>query len=201
MQLAIDANNALCHALGQPTLPAWDSAASAAGQVGQPAFGVVLLLVYLVMGLVLLLQQLARLALVDLLLVLAPLGLVCWVLPSTQRWARLWSDSFFGAVFTQFVQVVALKVGAALIADYLTLGPGDAQVLSLFLAIAVLVLAVKVPALLRASAGGLGGGVGLVRYYAYRSAAKQLGVHESQGPTVRSGATARTMPAALPLKH
>ena len=55
--------------------------------------------------------MLMRLALIDVLLVAAPLGLLCWVLPQTQGWARLWSSTFFTAVFTQFVQVLALKLG------------------------------------------------------------------------------------------
>ena len=58
-----------------------------------------------------------RLALIDVLMAAAPLGLPCWVLPRTQGWARLWSGTFFGAVFTQFVQVLGLKVGGSLLTD------------------------------------------------------------------------------------
>jgi hypothetical protein len=134
---------------------------------------------------VLLLQQLARLALVDLLLVLAPLGLLCWVLPQTQGWARLWSNAFFGAVFTQFVQAVTLKVGTALLADYFTLPTGDAQLISLFLGIATLALTLRVPSLMRATVGG--GGMGFVRYYAYRVAARQLGSGEHKSSSAGSG--------------
>ena len=181
-QLAVDANNALCGAVGQAGLPAWDRV----GSVGQAAVAVVVTLVYLVMGLILLLQQLARLALVDVLLVLAPVGLLCWILPQTQNWARLWSGTFFTTVFTQFAQVATLRVGASLIGDYLTLGWGDAQILSLLLAIAVLALTVKMPSLMRASVGG---GMGFVRYYAYRTASTRLGLSAGRH-TTRSNGTA-----------
>ena len=64
----------------------------------------------LVLGLLLMGQMLMRLALVDVLIVVSPLALLCWVLPQTQGWARTWSSAFSGAVFTQFVQLLTLKV-------------------------------------------------------------------------------------------
>ena len=165
-QLAIDANNALCAAVGQAGLPAWDRANTAS----QLLVDVIALLVYLVAGLLLLLQMLMRLALIDVLLVAAPLGLLCWVLPQTQGWARLWSGTFFGAVFTQFVQVLALKLGGSLVTDIVP-GAPDATLLTFFLGVAVLVLTLKIPGLLR---GHLGDGLGFVRYYAYRQGAAVL---------------------------
>ena len=94
-QLVIDANNALCQAVGQTSLPGWERADSAT----QLLVDVIAILIYLVTSLLLLLQMLMRLALIDVLLVAAPLGLLCWVLPQTQGWARLWSGTFFTAVF------------------------------------------------------------------------------------------------------
>ena len=165
-QLAIDANNGLSQALGQATLPAWDGAAS----WDRAVIGLLVGLVYLVMGLVLLLQQLARLALVDVLLVLAPLGLLCWVLPQTQSWAHLWSQTFVAAVFTQFVQAVTLKVGSSLIADF-SPATADATIISLFLGIAVLALTLKIPSLMR---GGSGGGPGIAGYLLLGRAGRAL---------------------------
>ncbi len=49
-------------------------------------------LVYLVTSLLLVLQMLMRLALVDVLLVVAPLGLLCWVLPQSRLGAP-WSNT------------------------------------------------------------------------------------------------------------
>jgi hypothetical protein len=181
-QLAIDANNALCNAIGQAGLPAWDRA----GTETQLLIDVIALLIYLVTGLLLLLQMLMRMALVDLLLVAAPLGLLCWILPQTQGWARLWSSTFFGTVFTQFAQVLALKLGGTLIAD-LGPGSGDGALLTFFLGVAVMALTLKIPGLMR---GQLGDGLGFVRYYAYRQGAAALEGRRG-GEVSRPATTAR----------
>lgn len=165
-RLAIDANNALCQAIGQTSLPAWQHA-----DVGTQALvNVIATLIYLVTSLLLLLQMLMRLALIDVLLVAAPLGLLCWVLPQTNGWARLWSTSFFGIVFTQFVQVIALKLGGSLLTD-LTPMASDAALLSVFLGVAVLVVTLKIPGLMRHHAGD---GLSFVRYVAYQQAARAI---------------------------
>lgn len=165
-QLAIDANNALCQAIGQASLPAWERADSAT----QLLVEVIAILIYLVTSLLLLLQMLMRLALIDVLLVVSPLGLLCWVLPQTQSWARLWSSTFFGAVFTQFVQVLALKLGGSLLTE-LTPMAADAALLALFLGVAVLLLTMKIPGLMR---NHLGDGLGFARYFVYRQGARAL---------------------------
>src|SRR5262249_41222278 len=123
--------------------------------------------------------MLMRLALIDVLLVIAPLGLLCWVLPQTQGWARLWSSTFFATVFTQFVQVVALKLGGSLLTELTPIVP-DAALLAVFLGVAVLVLTMKIPGLMR---NHLGDGMGFVRYVAYRQAARSL---EGGTPSDRS---------------
>ena len=77
-QLAIDANNALCQAIGQATSARLGAAPMPAPRSWSTCIGV---LIYLVTSLLLLLQMLMRLALVDVLLVISPLALLCWVLP------------------------------------------------------------------------------------------------------------------------
>ena len=94
----------------------------------------------------------------EVLLVVSPLGLLCWVLPQTQSWARLWSSTFFGAVFTQFVQVLALKLGGSL-------------------------LTMKIPGLMRSH---LGDGLGFARYLVYRQGARAL--EGRRGGAPRGGA-------------
>ena len=165
-QLAIDANNALCSAIGAATLPAWERTDTAT----QLLVEVISVLIYLVTSLLLLLQMLMRLALIDVLLVVSPLALLCWVLPQTQGWARLWSSVFFGAVFAQFVQVLALKLGGALLTELAPMG-ADAALLAVFLGIAVLALTMRIPGLMR---NHLGDGLGFARYFAYRQAASAL---------------------------
>lgn len=165
-QLAIDVNNAMCLAVGETQLPAWEQADLASNLI----VDVLAIMIYLVASLLLLLQMLMRLALVDVLLVISPLGLLCWVLPQTHGWARLWASAFFSAVFTQFVQVVTLKLGGSLLTD-LTPLTADAALLSVFLGVAVLALTLKIPGLMRSHAGG---GLGFVRYLVYRQGAQLL---------------------------
>lgn len=161
-RLLIDADNALCAAVGQASLPAWQQA----GANLQAFADVVAGLLYLVTGLCLVLQMLMRLALVDVLLVVAPLALLCWTLPQTQGWARRWSAAFTGAVFTQFVQIVALKLGAELFTDLTPASGVGEAVLPSLLGIALLVLTIRLPGLLGTRGGGGGGGV--LRYIVYQ---------------------------------
>ncbi len=165
-RLAIDLNNALCLAIGETRLPAWEQADPASSVF----VDVLSILIYLVASLLLLLQMLMRLALIDMLLVVSPIALLCWVLPQTQGWARLWSNTFFAAVFTQFVQVVTLKLGGSLLTD-LTPMAADAALLSVFLGVAVLALTLKIPSLMRSQAGD---GLGFARYLAYRQGAQLI---------------------------
>ena len=104
-----------------------------------------------VMNLLLAGQMLLRLALLVLLMVLAPPAFLCWALPQTQGYARLWTSTFAATVFVQFFQVSALALGAMLIsytstAHLLNL---DRTVLTLLISIAVLYLVLRIPGMLR----------------------------------------------------
>jgi len=154
-RLAIDANNALCTRLGQAALPGWQELVN--GHPGGVLMNVIALLIYVIMGGLLLGQMLMRLALVDALLVISPIALLCWVVPQTQSWARLWLNTFFGTVFVQFVQVAVLHLGSGLIQGLVTLLPsvasnplegGSSWLASLLVGISVLQLARKVPRLM-----------------------------------------------------
>src|SRR5207237_8625798 len=112
-RFVIDLNNALAQTLGSSAMPAWQAAVQPVG--GPILLNLIAMAIYLVMGLLLLGQMLMRLALVDALLVIGPLALLCWVLPQTYSWARLWFSTFFGTVFVQSIQVLVLQLGAALI--------------------------------------------------------------------------------------
>lgn len=167
----IDLNNALCQALGSTSMPAWDSVLQPGA--GSALMNLIAMAIYLLMGLLLLGQMLMRLALLDALLVIAPLALLCWVLPQTYSWARLWFSTFFGTVFVQTIQVLVLQLGGALIQRLPTLMPalgsdpvenGRVWLVTLLLGVAVLQLARKVPRLIPGyPAGGAGtGGAALV---------------------------------------
>jgi type IV secretory pathway TrbL component len=160
----VELNNALCRAIGSGSMPGWSDLQHL------PADGAVLLnliamAIYLVLGLMLMGQMLMRLALVDALLVIAPLALLCWVLPQTYGWARLWFSTFFGTVFVQSIQVLVLHLGGDLIQRLPTLlfslgsNGGDGAhiwLTTLLLGMAVLQLARKVPRLIPGTVGGMG---------------------------------------------
>ena len=90
--------------------------------------------------------MLMRLVFVDVLLIAAPLALLCWILPQTQRWSRWWSGAFFGALATQFLQVTALVLANNLLTT-IGAGGGPADLLGPFLGLGTLVLVLKLPAL------------------------------------------------------
>ena len=68
-----------------------------------------------VVALLLVFQMLMRLALLDVLIVLSPVMVLLWVLPQTQGWTRWWAHLFGITVFQQAVQMVVLRLGAALL--------------------------------------------------------------------------------------
>jgi len=75
------------------------------------------------------------------------------VLPQTQGWPQSWNEQFSGAVFAQFVQVVALKLGGMLLVALVRLEP-DVNWLSFLVGAATLWLTWRIPGLMRAGAGG-----------------------------------------------
>jgi hypothetical protein len=166
-QFVIDLNNRFCAELGAAPMPAWDSVLHP--NQDSPLMNLIATMVYLVMGLLLLGQMLMRLALVDVLLVIAPLALLCWVLPQTYSWARLWFNTFFATVFVQSIQVLVLHLGSGLITQLpqmlQTIGTdpvdnGRTWLVTLLLAVAVLQLARTVPRLMPGYPGGGGAAVG-----------------------------------------
>jgi hypothetical protein len=128
-------------------------------------------------------QLLMRLALVDILLVLAPLAAVLWILPQTQGWAGLWAQRFVSTVFAQFVQMLALSLGL----DLLTKLPnnGAAALFQPLLRIAVLAVGLKIPGLI---GGALAGGnvLGTVTGAA-TGAAVGMGTRAVSGLALRGG--------------
>jgi len=118
--------------------------------VGAGLLVFVLAMVLGVMNLLLAGQMLLRLALLVLLIVLAPLAMLCWGLPQTQGYARLWTSTFAATVFVQFFQVSVLALGGMLIsyastAHLLSL---DSTVLSLLISVAVIYLVLRIPGML-----------------------------------------------------
>src|SRR5947207_14676605 len=137
------------------------------------------------------LRGLMRLALVDILLVLAPVAAMLWILPQTQAWASLWAQRFTSTVFAQFVQMLALSLGL----DLLTKLPtnGAAALLQPLLGIAVLAVGLKIPGLMGGALAG--GNVVSTVAGAAAGAAVGMGTRALAGAALRGGGAA-SPPAA-----
>jgi len=143
-RVLIDLNNGFAAAVGQVGLPGYEQATTTQEGIAP----ILMAITYGIVALLLVFQMLMRLALIDLLIVLAPVMMLLWVLPQTQGWTRWWTNLFPITVFQQAVQMVVLRLGAALMVE-LTPGSVTNALLTLLLGIAVCWLTLKVPSLLR----------------------------------------------------
>jgi len=142
-RMLIELNNAFAGAVGEGSLPGYDQA-----NASQSGMAMVMVAVtYGIVALLLAFQMLMRLALICMLIVLAPVMVVTWVLPQTQGWARWWAHLLPITVFQQAVQVLVLRLGTALMVE-LTPGSASNALLTLLLGIAVCYLTLRVPSLL-----------------------------------------------------
>jgi TrbL/VirB6 plasmid conjugal transfer protein len=155
VQMAIDLNNAIGHvamSLGDPltvnTLP-WSGptnpVAVQAIQASQDLFRAVFALALVIALVILVLSYVIRTALIDVLIVVAPLAALCMVLPETRGYAHLWLRLFTVTVFMQAVQLIALRVATAT-----GFGAGSGIAASLY-ALATLWIVLKVPGALHAA--------------------------------------------------
>ena len=123
-------------------------------QVGNTGLALALALLYLVYGFFILYvigQFIIRLALIDLLLVLAPVALGLWVLPMTAGWGRYWLTTFLVTVFQQSVQLVALALAIAFLDDFASIGAGQPVndfLWQLLMSIAFVYLTTRAPSML-----------------------------------------------------
>ena len=155
IRLFIDLENALNQGvIGLFTLTALTNAIVGifhGNLLGAGLLAFVLAIVLGVMDLLVAWQMLVRLALLILLMVLAPLAFLCGALHHTQGYLRLWISTFAATVFIQFFQVSALSIGGTLIsyvaaANLFNLG---GTLLSIITSSAVLYLVLRIPGMLR----------------------------------------------------
>ena len=125
---------------------------------------VAVLLVVLVF--MLLFGWLTRIALMVILIAIAPAALACYALPYTEGAAKLWWRGILGCLGTQVLQVVAVVSGLKVLLDPdvnlpMLIGLPGTSVLNLILAVIVLFTAVRIPSLMRryVTRGG-GSGIG-----------------------------------------
>jgi len=159
MQAFIALNNALCQ--GVMALFTFTALTNILVNLLSTGFGDgwIIFLFLVVVGIMLLLligQMLARLAFAAFLVSMGPLGLLCFALPQTLFWGRLWLRQFSLTIFTQFLQVAMLCLGGALLSDIVKLASplfanvDHAQVmLEAMLATALLWLTLRLPGMVR----------------------------------------------------
>ncbi|MPZ49974.1 MAG: hypothetical protein GEU75_11885 [Dehalococcoidia bacterium] len=144
VRFLIDLNNAFSAAVGQVGLPGYDAATPSQEGIAL----IFTALTYGIVAILLVFQMLMRLALINVLIVLAPIAALLWVLPQTQGFSRWWMDLLPITVFQQAIQMMTLKLGSALMLE-LTPGSVSNALLTLMLGVAVCWLTLKIPSLLR----------------------------------------------------
>ena len=121
------------------------------GSVGLVLLMALLYLVYGFFVLYVIVQMILRLALIDILLALAPIALGLWILPHTAGWGRHWLRTFMVTVFQQAVQLIALAMGLAFLNEVAAIAafePVQDITWKLLMSIAFVYMATKVPSML-----------------------------------------------------
>ena len=123
-------------------------------QAGSVGMAQVLALLYLVYGffvLYVIVQMVLRLALIDILLALAPIALGLWILPHTAGWGRHWLRLFMTTVFQQAVQLIALALGFGFLNEFAAVSafePVQDLIWKLLLSVAFVYMATRVPSMM-----------------------------------------------------
>ena len=122
-----------------------------AGSVGMALLLAILFVIFGFFVLYVLLQMVLRLALIDILLALAPIALGLWILPHTAGWGRHWLRLFLTTVFQQAVQLIALAMGFGFLRQFAAIDafePAQELAWKLLLSIAFVYMATRVPSML-----------------------------------------------------
>ena len=111
----------------------------------------VLYLVYGFFVLYVIVQMVLRLALIDILLALAPIALGLWILPHTAGWGRHWLRLFMTTVFQQAIQLIALALGFGFLKEFAAIAafePVQDLIWKLLMSLAFVYMATRVPSML-----------------------------------------------------
>ena len=122
-----------------------------AGSVGMALLLAVLYLVYGFFVLYVIVQMVLRLALIDILLALAPIALGLWILPHTAGWGRHWLRLFMTTVFQQAIQLIALALGFGFLNEVAAIAafePVQDLIWKLLMSLAFVYMATRVPSML-----------------------------------------------------
>ncbi len=122
-----------------------------AGSVGMAQLLALLYLVYGFFVLYVIVQMILRLALIDILLALAPIALGLWILPHTAGWGRQWLRLFMTTVFQQAIQLIALALGFGFLREFAAIAafePVQDLIWKLLMSLAFVYMATRVPSML-----------------------------------------------------
>ena len=122
-----------------------------AGSVGMAQLLALLYLVYGFFVLYVLVQMILRLALIDILIALAPIALGLWILPHTAGWGRHWLRLFMTTVFQQAIQLIALAFGFGFLKEFAEIAafePVQDLVWKLLMSLAFVYMATRIPSML-----------------------------------------------------
>ena len=122
-----------------------------AGSVGMAQLLALLYLVYGFFVLYVIVQMVLRLALIDILLALAPIALGLWILPHTAGWGRHWLRLFMTTVFQQAIQLIALALGFGFLKEFAaisTFEPVQDLIWKLLMSLGFVYMATRVPSML-----------------------------------------------------
>ena len=123
-------------------------------QAGSEGMGLLLAVLYLVYGffvLYVIVQMVLRLALIDILLALAPIALGLWILPHTAGWGRQWLRLFMTTVFQQAIQLIALALGFGFLNEFAAIAafePVQDLIWKLLMSLSFVYMATRVPSML-----------------------------------------------------
>ena len=122
-----------------------------AGSVGMAQLLALLYLVYGFFVLYVIVQMVLRLALIDILLALAPIALGLWILPHTAGWGRHWLRLFMTTVFQQAIQLIALALGLGFLNEFASIAafePVQDLIWKLLMSLGFVYMATRVPSML-----------------------------------------------------
>lgn len=139
---SIDLVNNLNGAILDAPLP------SIPGQDMDPITRVILIVVWVVLGFRLLWRMAYRLVYLDVMLVLGPIAMMCWVIPGAQRYARFWTTTYIGLLVGQVLVVICLRLAGVMA------GPAGSTWAGIALGVGVLLLAYDMATLLADIKGG-----------------------------------------------
>ena len=149
-------------------------------------------------------SMLTRLVLISCLIVFSPVAFAFYASPATEHWTKKWLSLFMGAVFQQVVVLMVLYIGGALLYDYVYSATESVTAflrlfIGLFVALATLFIADRVPKIVNPGAQGMFDGYGQMLKMAAAAAITvgSAGAGFVQGAVRGGGGQAVSVPGAI----